>query len=104
MRSAKKDAAICDLCLLEGSHDLGMVLAAVAVTRAYASMGGTPEERQAALEELGAFARVYERVAAKSWPAGIIRIIPDFASGNDTTPGTDARRQRPKEVHRCSVR
>ncbi len=79
------DAAVCDLCLLQGSHQLGLVLAVVAVTRAYASVRGDSEESQAALEELGAFARVYDRVASKSGPARMFKIIPDFSRGNDTT-------------------
>ena len=45
-----------------------MLLAVVAVTRAYAGVKDA-EEREEALRELGAFARVYEAVAAKSWPA-----------------------------------
>ena len=66
----RDDDPICDLCLLEGSHELGMVIAVVAVVRAYASVKDAPlEERQEALQELGAFARVYETFAAKSWPA-----------------------------------
>ena len=79
------DDPVCDLCLLEGNHELGMVLAVISVVRAYASVKGSPEEWQSALEELGAFARVYDRFAAKSGPARLIRIIPDFGRSNDTT-------------------
>ncbi len=64
------DQAICDLCLLEGSNELGMVLALVAVVRAYGSVEqASSDERRDALNELGAFARIYERFAAKSGPA-----------------------------------
>ncbi len=75
------DAAICDLCLLEGSDELGMVLALISVVRAYANVRGTAEEWQSALEELGAFARIYDRFAAKTGPARIIK----FFRENDTT-------------------
>lgn len=63
------DEPICDLCLLECEEQLGMVLALVAISRSY---GGerheTPEEHWEALEELGAFVRVYEQVAARTGP------------------------------------
>ena len=76
---------ICDLCLLQGSHELGMVLAVISVVRAYANVRGYGAESQSALEELGAFARVYERFAAKSGPARLIRLIPDFRRSTETT-------------------
>lgn len=63
------DSPVCDLCLLRGAHHLGMVLAVIAVVRAYAAASDEPHELRDALFELGAFARVYERYAAKSWPA-----------------------------------
>lgn len=75
---------ICDLCLLERSTDLGLILATIAVVRAYAATGGKTKERQGALDELGVFARIYHRVASKSWPARIFR-IPGFTARNDTT-------------------
>ena len=78
------DEPICDLCLLERSTDLGLMMAVVAVVRAYAGTGGAPEQRQEALEELGVFARIYHRVASKSWPARIFR-IPGFTERDDTT-------------------
>ncbi len=62
-----------------------MVLAVISVTRDYANVRGTREEWQEALEEVGAFARVYERFAAKTGPARIIKIIPDFTKPNDST-------------------
>ncbi len=69
------DQAICDLCLLEASPALGVVLGLVAVTRAYGSVEvASTDERRDALQELGAFARIYERFAAKSGPAR--RILP----------------------------
>lgn len=70
---------ICDLCLLECEEELGMVLALVSVVRAYASsLYGSPEEHWAALEEVGAFARIYERVAAaRSGPGRFFR--PDLS-------------------------
>ncbi len=64
------DQAICDLCFLERSKVLGMVLALIAVTRACARVElRSSQDRHAADAELGAFARIYERFAAKSGPA-----------------------------------
>ena len=66
----RDERPICDLCLLEESQELGMALALIAVTRAYASVEPSSEEdRRQGLEVLGAFARIYERFAAKSGPA-----------------------------------
>ncbi len=76
------DEPNCDLCLLERSNDLGLLLAIAAVTRAYAGTVGPAGEHQEALHELGVFARIYHRVS--SWPARIIR-IPGFMARNDTT-------------------
>lgn len=64
------EAPICDVCLLEASPHLGMVLALVAVARAHAEL---PRATHApgywlALEELGAFVRIYDRFAAKAGP------------------------------------
>jgi hypothetical protein len=60
---------ICDLCLLEGSNDLGMLLALAAVTRAFGCLElSSRQESRDALVELGAFARIYERFAARSGP------------------------------------
>ncbi len=57
---------ICDLCLLTSEQQLGMVLALVSITRMYAGAAWTsPEEHHAALVELGAFARIYDRFAAR---------------------------------------
>ncbi len=79
------DHPICDLCLLEADTDLGMALALIAVTRAYGSMeAGSSREHQDALEELGAFAHIYHRIASKSWPARIFR-IPGFTAQDDST-------------------
>jgi hypothetical protein len=63
---------LCDLCFLEAEEELGMVLALVSVTRLfavceYASLG----EYWQALAEVGAFGRLYERVAARSGPPRI---------------------------------
>ncbi len=69
------DEPICDMCLLEGCHELGMVLAVIAVARAYASIDPRQvNERREALEELGAFVRIYERFASKSGPPRRFRI------------------------------
>lgn len=69
------DEPICDMCLLEGCHELGMVLAVIAVARTYASIDPLQvRERREALEELGAFVRIYERFAAKLGPPRRFRI------------------------------
>lgn len=64
---------ICDLCMLVASEGLGMALALVAVVRAFAA---PPYERSEdyweALAEVGAFGRIYERVAARSGPPRLI--------------------------------
>ena len=77
------DDPICDLCLLERSSDLGLILALIAVVRAYAEASGTPEDQEA-LSELGVFARIYHRVASKSWPARMFK-LPGFTAQDDTT-------------------
>ncbi len=75
-----KDSPICDMCLLEGSQELGMVMALVAVVRAFGAVRtATQEDYQEALSELGAFARIYERFAAKSGPPRVFR-IPGFGA------------------------
>ncbi len=78
------DEPICELCLLERSTDLGMMVATITVVRAYAGTVGTAQDQQEALNELGVFARIYHRVASKSWPARIFR-IPGFTAKDDTT-------------------
>lgn len=68
---------ICDLCLLESSKELGMVMALVAVTRTFGAYEPiSVEDGLAAQAELGAFARIYERFAARSGPARVFR-LPD---------------------------
>lgn len=65
----RDDQPVCDLCLLEASADLGMVLALVSVARSYAGIafrtGGKAPE---ALDQLELFARVYELIAVKTGP------------------------------------
>ena len=74
---------ICDLCLLEGSGNLGLLLALAAVARAYATTDRAVAEHEEALDELGGFARIYHRVASKSWPARIF-LIPGFTAPRTT--------------------
>ena len=72
---------LCDMCLFEGDAELGMVLALVAVTRAYAAIAGkSPAEWLEPLRELGDFARVYECFAARIGPARPFD-IPGFTDG-----------------------
>ncbi len=69
---------ICDLCLLEGCSELGMLLALASVTRAFGSLAlSSREESRDALVELGAFARIYEQFAAKSGPPRSFRLPGD---------------------------
>lgn len=66
----REEEPVCDLCLLENSPELGMLLAVAAVTRACGSVEiASAADRRDALNELGAFARIYERIAARSGPA-----------------------------------
>ncbi|NJL27047.1 MAG: hypothetical protein HC897_03770 [Thermoanaerobaculia bacterium] len=69
------DEPICDRCLIEGCHELGMVLALVAVTRGVARLE-PPTEQQAreALDQLGNFAKLYEQIAARLGPPRPFRI------------------------------
>lgn len=61
---------ICDLCLLESCHALGMVLALVTVTRGFGQLERADEQLfWESLGSLGIFARIYERFAAQSGPA-----------------------------------
>ncbi len=65
---------ICDMCLLEGNHDLGMLIAVGSVTRTFGAVkGATREEYSRALAELGAFARIYERFAERWGPPRLFR-------------------------------
>ncbi len=60
---------ICDLCLLQGCHGLGMLLALASVARSYGRIRGSElGEKREALEELWAFTRIYESVAARNGP------------------------------------
>lgn len=69
---------ICDMCLLEGSQPLGMLLALAAVVRAFGALDATAgSDYVDASEQLAAFARIYEIVAAKSGPPRPFR-IPDL--------------------------
>jgi hypothetical protein len=61
---------VCDPCLLEGSPLLGLLLALAAVTRSYGAFRSEKtEEQRLALMDYGAFARIYEHIAAKEGPA-----------------------------------
>ncbi len=90
------DAPVCDLCLFEADAELGMMLALVSVTRAYAALAeegsGTWLEP---LQELARFATVYERVAARSGPPRLFS-IPGFTEEDEaSTPAIpDTRRRR----------
>ncbi len=69
------DEPICDLCLLTSEQQLGMVLAVLSVTRMYASAAwASPEDHHTALVELGAFARIYDRFAARFGPLRVFDI------------------------------
>ncbi len=69
------DEPICDLCLLESAHELGMVMGLVAVTREFGTRPADKgEDYEDALAEFGAFARIYERFAALSGPRRIFEV------------------------------
>lgn len=69
---------ICDLCLLDGSHELGMLLALASAARVFgAFVSEDTEEYRQALADYGAFAKVYELVAARSGPP---RLFPSMTS------------------------
>ena len=73
---------ICDVCLLRDSPMLGMVLALVAVTRDYGAFEPSSSGQwQAAMAQLGAFARIFERFAARFGPRRRI-LRPQEAGGN----------------------
>ncbi|MCP3960125.1 MAG: hypothetical protein GY719_19955 [bacterium] len=66
---------ICDPCALEACAELGLVLALIAVIRAYATASErTHTDSLEALRELGAFARIYEHVAVKTGPPRILHL------------------------------
>lgn len=60
---------ICDACLLESCHPLGMLLALALVTRQLANLQvGEGGDYDQALRETGIFAQVYEQVASQDGP------------------------------------
>ncbi len=62
----RDDDAVCDMCMLDGGIDLGLVLVLVAVSRAFGAVPGKDRKAgQEGLAQLGAFARVFEHVMAK---------------------------------------
>ncbi len=69
------ESPICDLCLLERSTDLGMIIALVSVVRAFATIRSDgSRDYQEALKELRFFARLFHQIASKSWPARLFRL------------------------------
>ncbi|MCP3957548.1 MAG: hypothetical protein GY719_06815 [bacterium] len=78
------EEAVCDLCMLEGCTELGLVLALVAVARAFEAISRDDKDAWLdALEQLVVFLRVYELVAAKTAPPRAFR-IPDSPLGGET--------------------
>ena len=70
-----EEVEICDMCLLEAAPELGMVIALVAVVRAFGTVAPSDhEDYREALAEIGAFARVYEKFAARSGPPRVFRV------------------------------
>ena len=60
---------VCDPCLLEGAPILGLLLALAHITRVYGAFRPEKaEDLRRALVDYGAFARIYEHVAAKEGP------------------------------------
>jgi len=69
---------ICDLCLLEGSHELGVLLALASTARIFGAFETEDAaEYEQALGDYGAFARIYEVIAARSGPP---RLFPAVVS------------------------
>ena len=65
----ENERAICDACLLEACHPLGMLLALALVTRQLANLSAQEgDDYDGALQEVGLFAQVYEQVAAQDGP------------------------------------
>ena len=63
------DAPICDVCLLVGAKELGMLVALAVLVRAFADdadNSSTPSDHEESLSLLVLFARFYDRQA--SWP------------------------------------
>lgn len=66
---------VCDRCLFEGSIQLGMLLALASVTRGFGRLEPTTQKHvNAMLVELRAFARAYERFAARYGPPRLFRV------------------------------
>ncbi len=83
---------LCDPCLLEASPQLGLMLALAAVARAFAEACRQARgQHPGALEELGTFACVYERIAAKAGPMRDFR-IPGFTAEEARGKSDDADR------------
>ena len=60
---------ICDRCLIEGCHELGMVIALISIVRGIACLEPVNEDQeQAALGELREFAKIYEQIARRLGP------------------------------------
>jgi hypothetical protein len=60
---------ICDLCLLEGAHELGVLLALASTARVFGAFETEDAvEYEQVLGEYGNFARIYECIAARSGP------------------------------------
>ena len=69
------EEAICDLCLLEASGELGALLSLALAARIFGTFEAEdPGEAHRALVQYGAFARVYEVVAARSGPPRVFQI------------------------------
>lgn len=65
----ENELPICDACLLEVCHPLGMLLALALITRQLAHLeSGQAADYDHALKEAGIFAQVYEQVASQDGP------------------------------------
>ena len=84
------ELAICDPCLLDGAPLLGVLLALAALTRSFGAFRSEEaEEQRLALMDYGAFARIYEHIAAKEGPARpfFLQGIPSEGQGDGTVAG-----------------
>lgn len=82
----ENERAICDACLLEACHPLGMLLALALVTRQLANLSTEAgSDYDGALREVGLFAQVYEQVAAQDGPPRKFELPQPYRDAEDTS-------------------
>ncbi len=82
----ENERAICDACLLEACHPLGMLLALALVTRQLANLSTKEgDDYDGALKEVGIFAQVYEQVAAQDGPPRKFELPQPYREATNTS-------------------